>query len=210
MTIWDGIYQKYKRDGEEYATLKKGLMPEFLDFIQGGDFKEKTVLDLGCGNGKYLAFLKNLGFAVDGIDSSPTAVEMSREIIGTDSNILLADIYNCDLPKGRYGLIISISAIHHGLKSQVKNAIMNAHSALLSGGKFFITLPDNDGSARWAMMSDYEEIEPGTRMPLAGPEKGLPHSSFNEDEIKEIFASFSSFKMFLLAHRGRWIISGVK
>ena len=30
MTIWDNIYKNYKQGGEAYATLRKGLIPEFL------------------------------------------------------------------------------------------------------------------------------------------------------------------------------------
>lgn len=210
MTVWDNIYQKYKKDGEEYATLQKGLIPEFLDFIQRQDFKVKKVLDIGCGNGKYLAFLKSLGFETDGVDSSPTAVEMTKEVLNDDSSILLADIYEHNLPKEQYDLIISIAAIHHGLKAQVRGAIRQIYPALLPGGHFFVTLPDNEGSNHWTMMANHEEIEPGTRIPLSGPEKGLPHSSFTKEEIKEMFFDFTKIDMQLLADRGRWIITGVK
>lgn len=210
MTVWDNIYQKYKKDGEEYATLQKGLIPEFLDFIQTQNFKIKRVLDIGCGNGKYLVFLKSLGFKTDGIDSSPTAVEMTNEVLNDGSSVLLADIYECDLPKEQYDLVISIAAIHHGLKAQVSRAIKKIYPALLPGGCFFITLPDNEGSAHWTMMASHEEIEPGTRIPLSGPEKGLPHSSFTKEEIKEMFSDFAKIEMQLLADRGRWIITGTK
>lgn len=210
MTVWDNIYQKYKKDGEEYATLQKGLIPEFLDFIQKHNFETKKVLDIGCGNGKYLVFLKSLGFKTDGIDSSPTAVEMVKEVLNDDSNIFLADIYEYDLPKEKYDLIISIAAIHHGLKEQVKRAIKQIYPALLLGGRFFVTLPDNNGSAHWTMMIDHKEVEPGVRIPLSGPEKGLPHSSFTEEEIKEMFSDFAKLDMQLLPERGRWIIAGEK
>ena len=56
MTVWDKIYQDYKNGGEAYATLQQGLIPEFLEFIKAHDFKIKKVLDIGCGNGKYLVF----------------------------------------------------------------------------------------------------------------------------------------------------------
>lgn len=210
MTIWDNIYKKYKKDGQEYATLQPGLIPEFLNFIQKRDFKIKKVLDIGCGNGKYLIFLKSLGFKTDGIDSSPTAVEMTKEILKDDSNILLADIYKYDLPKEQYDLVISIAAIHHGLKAQVNRAIKQIYPALLPGGSFFVTLPDNEGSSHWTSMVEHKEIEPGVRAPLHGPEAGLPHSSFTKEEIKEMFSDFAKVDMQLLADRGRWIITGTK
>ena len=209
MTVWDKIYQDYKNGGEEYATLRKGLIPEFLEFIKNNEFSNKTVLDIGCGNGKYLVFLKTLGFAVHGIDSSPTAVSMTKESLGEDKNIVCANMYEY-IPSAQYDLIISIAAIHHGLKKEVKTAIQHIYQALVPGGKFFITLPDNEGSAHWTMMADHKEIEPGTRVPLSGPEKDLPHSSFTPDEIKEMFAEFKKLDLKLLADRGRWIVSGEK
>jgi len=209
MTVWDKIYQDYKNGGEEYATLKKGLIPEFLEFIKNNEFKTKKVLDIACGNGKYLVFLKTLGFEVHGIDSSPTAVSMTKESLNEDENIVCANMFEY-IPASQYDLIISIAAIHHGLKKEVRCAIEHIYDALVLGGKFFITLPDNEGSAHWTMMIDHKEIEPGTRVPLSGPEKDLPHSSFTKNEIKEMFSKFKKLDLFLLEDRGRWIVSGEK
>ncbi|MDP2922364.1 MAG: class I SAM-dependent methyltransferase [Candidatus Omnitrophota bacterium] len=208
MTVWDKIYQAYKNGGEEYATLKKGLIPEFLEFIKNNDFKVKNVLDIGCGNGKYLVFLKTLGFKVNGIDSSPTAIEMTKEALGNDSGITYANMYDYDISISRYDLIISIAAIHHGLKKEVNNAIKHIYKALLPGGRFFITLPDN--GSHWTTMVNHREIEPGTRVPLSGSEKDLPHSAFTKDEIKGMFSDFKNINLQLLADRGRWIVTGEK
>lgn len=210
MTIWNKIYQNYQENGEEYATLKKGLIPEFLDFIANNNFKIKKVLDVGCGNGKYLAFLKNLGFVVSGIDSSKIAVEITKETLGDNDDIILANMYDYKMTALSYDLIISIAAIHHGLKKEVARTIKEIYQALLPGGLFFITLPDNEGSSHWTIMTDHKEIEPGTRVPLSGPEKDLPHSSFTKDEIYEIFSDFKKINLKLLAERGRWIVTGEK
>ncbi|MCX6794591.1 MAG: class I SAM-dependent methyltransferase [Candidatus Falkowbacteria bacterium] len=210
MTIWDKIYQNYQKGGEAYATLKFGLTPEFLDFIKIHDFKIKKVLDIGCGNGKYLVFLKNLGFKTTGIDSSSMAVEMAKASLKDDSDIQCLNMYEYTPLATQYDLIISIAAIHHGLKKQVRDLIKRIYSSLSPGGYFFTTLPDNDGSAHWTMMVDHKEIEPGTRVPMLGPEKGLPHSSFTQKEIKEMFSEFKNVKMELLAQQGRWIVTGEK
>ncbi len=210
MTIWDKIYQNYKKGGEAYATLDDGLIPKFLEFIKTNDFKVKKVLDIGCGNGKYLVFLKNLGFKTTGIDSSPTAVEMTKSSLSDNSDIQCLNMYEYTPPVAQYDLIISIAAIHHGLKKQVRDLIKRIYASLLLGGRFFITLPDNGGSAHWTMMVNHEEIEPGTRVPASGPEKGLPHSSFTVEEIKEMFSEFKNVNTQLLSDRGRWIVTGEK
>lgn len=210
MTVWDKIYQDYKQGGEEYATLRKGLIPEFLEFIKNNNFKLKNVLDVGCGNGKYLVFLKSLDFKASGLDSSPTAVSMTKEAVGEDLNILCANMYEYEMPATSYDLIISIAAIHHGLKKQVSGAIKNIYNALVSGGLCFITLPDNEGNSHWTMMVGHKEIEPGTRVPLSGLEKDLPHSSYTKAEITEMFSDFKKINLQLLADRGRWIITAEK
>lgn len=209
MTIWDKIYQDYKNGGEEYATLQKGLIPDFLEFIQTHNFKVKQVLDIACGNGKYLVFLKSLGFMTSGIDSSPTAVEMTKEVLSEDSDVQCVDMYEYVPLAGQYDLIMSIAAIHHGRKRQVSDLIKRIHNTLLPGGYFFTTLPDNGGT-HWTIRKDHQEIEPGVRVPLNGPEKGLPHSSFTETEIKEMLADFKDIKIKLLPERGRWIVIGEK
>lgn len=210
MTVWDKIYKDYQAGGEAYATLRPGLDPEFLVFIKNHSLPNKSVLDIGCGHGKYLVFLQELGFQVFGLDSSPTAVQMSREALGDNSLVSLADMYGYDLPLERYGLIISIAALHHGLKAPIRELIKRIHSSLVLGGRFYITLPDNEGSTHWTMMIDHEEIEPGTRVPLSGAEKGLPHSSFTAAELDAMFSSFKVVDKHLLADRGRWIVSGEK
>lgn len=210
MTIWDKIYKNYKKSGEEYATLSKGLIPEFISFINENNFTVKKVLDIGCGNGKYLKFLKELSFDISGIDSSPTAIEMCKETLGQEVSLTLADMYKYDYPSLTYDLIISIACLHHGLKEQVRKAIKNIYKSLLPGGYVFITLPDNEGSSHWTMMTNHKEIEPGTRIPLSGPEKGLPHSAFSKKELEKMFSDFSNVNFNLLADRGRWIITGKK
>ena len=74
---------------------------------------------------------------------------------------------------------------------------------------FFTTLPDNGGT-HWTIRKDHQEIEPGVRVPLNGPEKGLPHSSFTGEEIREMLVDFKDIKMKLLPERGRWIVIGEK
>lgn len=71
-------------------------------------------------------------------------------------------------------------------------------------------MPDNEGALHWISMTEHQELEPGVRVPLHGPEAGLPHSSFTKQEIKEMFSDFTKINMQLLADRGRWIITGTK
>jgi len=187
MTIWDNIYKNYKKGGKAWASLSEEIHPQFKEFLNQSDFKVKYVLDIGCGDGKYLKLLQAGDFKTDGIDSSKTAVEMTKKELNNKSVILCVDMFRFKIPKNKYDLIISLSTIHHGAKEQIKNLINKVHEALVDGGKIFITIPDFESSKKWNTFKNHDKIAEGVFAPLSGPEKGLPHSFYTKEEIQELF-----------------------
>lgn len=209
MTIWDNIYKNFKKTGEIWATLSKEIIPEFVQFVQDNTFSIKHVLDIGCGTGDYLLYLEKNNFITDGIDSSETAVAMTKEILKSDSKIICADMYNFAIPEDCYDLIISIAAIHHGKKNQVRGLVDKIYSALVPDGKIFITLPDYDSANKWETFKKHSDLGGGTYAPLSGPEMGLPHSFYTREEAESIFSKFNDLKI-ILDKKGRWVITGTK
>src|SRR3989339_725200 len=187
MTVWDKIYKKYKKDKQTWATLTEGIHPLFIIFLDNYDFKIKHVLDIGCGTGKYLKFLQKENFITDGIDSSQTAIEMTKKILGNQSKIDQADMFTFKIPPAKYDLIISISTIHHGEKETIKKLINKIYRALVKNGKIFITLPDIATAEQKGYLKNRQEITTGVYVPLSGPEKGYVHSMFNKKEVEDIF-----------------------
>src|SRR3989344_5487524 len=102
MTIWDDIYKNYQKGGEAWATLSEEIHPLFKQFLSQSNFEFKHALDIGCGTGKYL---KSDGFITDGIDSSKSAVEMTKKILNDDSMIVRANMFEFEIPKNRYDLV---------------------------------------------------------------------------------------------------------
>jgi len=209
MTIWDNIYKNYQKNGEAWATLSEEIHPLFKQFLNQSNFELKYILDIGCGNGKYLKILQSAGFKTDGIDSSETAIEMTKNILGENSTILCANMFEFDIPKNTYDLVISISTIHHGTKEQVQNLINRIYEAILPNGKIFITVPDFESSKKWNTFKDHKEIAKWTFVPLSGPEKGLPHSFYTKKEVQKLFFRFKNIK-FNLDKIGRWVIQASK
>ena len=209
MTIWDNIYKNYQKGGEAWATLSEEIHPLFKQFLSQSNFELKYVLDIGCGNGKYLKILQFGGFKTDGIDSSETAVEMTKKMLGDNSIILCANMFEFKIPKDKYDLVISISTIHHGTKEQVQNLINRIHEAIVPNGKIFITVPDFESSKKWNTFKNHEEIAKGTFAPLLGPEKGLPHSFYTKEEAQKLFLKFRDVKLDL-DEIGRWVAQASK
>lgn len=214
MTIWDKIYKNYQKGGLAWATLGGRVLSQFADFVKSNKFVTKHALEIGCGTGKYLVLLKELGFATDGIDSSETAVEMTRANLKDDSDIKLADMFKYDIPQDRYDLIFSIFSIHHGYKDQVKKTIEKIHKALLPGGKILITLPGYENNKNWETFKNNQDLGNGVFAPMSGPETGLPHSFYTKPEVEELFQSFANVNIELeqedkIVH-GNWVVSGEK
>ncbi len=209
-TVWDNIYKDYLAGGKAWASINDALHPEFLKFMNEASFPVKNALDIGCGTGKYLKFLQETGFTVSGIDSSPSAIQMSKELLTSDANIQVADMYEYQISVKTYDFIISHCTLHHGIKKDVVKLLDQIYSALLPDGSIFISLPSNEAQNHWIMMSEHETLEDGTCIPLSGPEKGLAHSFYSRNELNHLFASYRNLKISLDAKDSRWIITALK
>ncbi len=205
MTTWDTIYKDFQKGGDAWATLSEDIHPLFKKFLSDSKFTRQYVFDIGCGNGKYLTFLQKLGFKTDGIDSSETSIKMTKKMLGDNSSIKLADMFDYDIEKNKYDLIISVATIHHGTKEQVQRLMHTIHDALIDNGRIFITVTDFASTKKWNTFKDHKEISPGTFSPLSGPEIGLPHSFYTKDEAHALFAEFSNVTI-ELDKIGRWIV----
>lgn len=211
MTVWENIYQDYKKGKAPWATLNGVLHPSFIKFVKKSRFELKSVLDLGCGDGKYLKFLRQFGFKTSGIDSSKTAIKMTKENLGDNSFVKAVDFYKYDIPVGKFDFIISVKAIHHGKKSQVVKLINKIYKSLPPKGKIFITLPSSSNISNWKSFKIRRTINlaRGESIPLSGPEKGLIHSFYTKNEVKEMFKDFHYSNIYR-DKRGQWIITGAK
>lgn len=134
---------------------------------------------------------------------------MTRKLLKDKSRIVLADMFMYKIPPNKYDFIFSINTIQHGKKTEIKKLIERISEALPRKGKIFITLPDYSQVNKWNSFKKNKEIQPGTYLPLVGPEKGLPHSFFTKKEVRALFAKFHHVKM-RLGEWGRWYIRAEK
>lgn len=89
-TDYDEFAAAYSADNEVNLLNGHYERPAILDLA--GDVDGRRILDAGCGSGPLSAALRDRGALVSGFDLSPAMVELARERLGEDADLLVHDL----------------------------------------------------------------------------------------------------------------------
>lgn len=99
------------------------------------DKKEKIrILDLGCGYGNNLKFLRNEGYDYVGIDFSIEAIKHCR---AENLCVIYGNIVNLDFPDNYFDCIIDRMTIQHNSKERIEKIVQEIKRVLKPKGIFF-------------------------------------------------------------------------
>ncbi len=162
----------------------------------------QRILDLGCGTGRHLVFFAKRGFEMYGFDSSPQAITLSKEWLNKEGIPAKTLVHRMEtrfpFEDDFFDAVISIQVIHHNLVDDILTTVNEVERVLKPNGLAFITVPVLSlGPVERERDWELEEIEKGTYIPHRGPEAGIPHHYFTENEIHEVFHSFKILEMYL-------------
>ncbi|MGW0824117.1 class I SAM-dependent methyltransferase [Streptomyces sp. NPDC002845] len=143
---WDGFYADRsklvpffvaKPDENLVSYVERGLIPP-----------SGRALDLGCGPGRNALYLASLGFEVDAVDLSPTAIawaeERAREAgagagAGVNVRFECADAFKATGLDGPYDLIHDSGCFHHLPPHRRISYLSLLDQRLAPGGHFALT-----------------------------------------------------------------------
>jgi ubiquinone/menaquinone biosynthesis C-methylase UbiE len=123
----------------------------FLKFLKKNkfDFKDKKVLDLGCGTGRNSNYLAELGADVSGIDISSSAIKIARERAekkGFKVEYIIGDIGSkYDFKDKSMDLVIDITASNSLSNEEREIYLKETERVLKSNGYFFVRALCKDG-----------------------------------------------------------------
>ena len=161
----------------------------------------KRILDLGCGTGRHLVHFSREGFKVSGFDASKTALDLAVKWLKDEE--LDADVHQHKMEEqfpytdSFFDAVISIQVIHHNLMQDILTTVKEVERVLKIGGYLFITVPilgpkPENPEDDWKLY----QVEDGTFIPQSGPESGIPHHYFTEEELVEVFRNFKVLEMY--------------
>lgn len=124
-----------------------------LDQVLKGRLEnKKTVLDVGCGEGRNLVYLARAGYDVYGYDKDPSALQMLKYVLkGIDPSfdkrkLIEGDAVSLPLPTSYFDFVISSAVLHFSSSTQAfLQQVGEMHRVLAAGGILFVRMTSNLG-----------------------------------------------------------------
>ncbi len=104
---------------------------------------EAFILDVGCGSGRDLLWMKNKGFDVIGFERSPELAELARENAGCE--VIEEDFETYDFSTILVDAVMLVGAMVHTPYERFAEVFKNITAAISSHGNVLITLKEGQG-----------------------------------------------------------------
>lgn len=121
-TIIEKLKENYTLFAEEFSQTREFAWPEFSwikNFIQ----KEDKVLEIGCGNGRFLKEITDLNVDYTGIDFCTPLVAIARKRY-PKATFINEDITRTTLPEKEYDVILAIAVLHHIPSGKLRSKVI--------------------------------------------------------------------------------------
>lgn len=138
MTDYDAFAKAYAAENETSLLNAWYCRPAMVDLT--GDVAGRRVLDAGCGSGPLAAALRDQGAIVSGFDLSPAMIDLARERLGRDADLLVADLAE-PLPyeDDTFDVVVSSLALHY-LEDWIA-PLTELRRILRPGGRLVVSVP---------------------------------------------------------------------
>jgi len=149
-------YARYEAEAKvDYAKLVSAYHRRLSRRVQV--LENWRCLDIGCGYGNFLGYLRDCGVTqFCGVDSSDAAVAVARRQFG-DKHAVCADVFEfLAESRGTYQLISALDFVEHLKKDELFQFLELANKVQTPGGLVLIRTPNANGL--FGMAARYNDI----------------------------------------------------
>lgn len=107
-----------------------------------------TLLDFGCGPGRDLKALTELGHVAVGLEGAPHFVEMARAYSGCE--VWLQDFLALDLPAEHFDGVFANASLFHVPSAALPEVLWALHATLKPDGVLFASNPRGNDEEGWS------------------------------------------------------------
>ena len=125
---------------ESTARVDSGtFLHPMLEYLNKG----ATVLDVGCGSGRDLLWLKNSGFVPTGLEKAKSLAKLANS--HSQCPVLVGDFFTFEFEKYGFDAVTLIGSLVHIEASELKTILLRVLMSLKPGGILFISLKEGIG-----------------------------------------------------------------
>jgi SAM-dependent methyltransferase len=211
LVVWEKEYKEKKlmsgdKPQKSFLKFLKFLKKESKKEREGGVFMggnltntQKTVLDLGSGNGKNSVFLAKKGYGVFGLEFSKNAIDLAQDlksknigeikIFGGEVSFWQKSIgEKFDFSDDSFDIILDITSSNSLNKKERETFLQESQRVLKKDGYFFARglLKDGDTNAK-LLLKKYSTEEKNT---YKIPEFGLTERVFEKKELEGLYGKY--------------------
>lgn len=158
------------------------------------DEGREVIYDLGCGAGRHLAYLQIAGFEVYGTDVSGNGLEVCAQYLREaelPARLVRTDMTTSPFADDAFDAGIATNVLNHNPRALLQDAIDDVWRVLRPGAEFYLTVLN---TWDWRYASG-EEIEPDSFILAEGPEAGILHHFFCEQDLRDWLSAFEVLKL---------------
>ena len=171
--------------GRAYESYLKGWLPKR---------KDTAILEVGCGGGRLLHFLKTRKYSnLSGIDISPEQVLLAQQV--TNKVAQEDAIESLKVIHNEYDLIIGLDFIEHLNKDEVFDFLVNCHKALTPNGRIILQTPNARSPFGPSIL--YEDFTHEICFTPKGLQNVLNLCGFHKFHVRETGPVVYGFKSFI-------------
>jgi len=174
---------------EEVTKRKYIVESHILTFANFPAYKDKLVLEVGCGIGTAAqSFIEN-GAIYTGVDLSDKSIEIAKQrfdVFNLKGNVFQANIEELDnINDTQFDLVYSFGVLHH--TPSIEKSISNIYKMLKPGGEFKMMLYAKNSWKYFEIVEGLDQFEAQSGVPIA--------NVYSHDEIYTMLKDFNNVKI---------------